>query len=163
MLIKHIRDSFTRPADTTAYAAGDLVANSTTAGSVVPLTLRGFGQNDQDGIMIRKVRLWKTGTSTTNASFRVHLFRSSPTVANGDNGAFSSSGVSSYVESFDVTIAQAFTDGASGFGVPSVGSEAAERIVQNNSQTLYALIEARAAYTPSSGETFSLSVHEVEG
>jgi hypothetical protein len=27
--------SFTRPADTTAYASGDLVANSTTAGSVV--------------------------------------------------------------------------------------------------------------------------------
>ena len=27
--------SFTRPGDTTAYASGDLVANSTTAGSVV--------------------------------------------------------------------------------------------------------------------------------
>ena len=30
--------SFTRPGDTTPYASGDLVANSTTAGSVVPLT-----------------------------------------------------------------------------------------------------------------------------
>ena len=30
--------TLTRPADTTAYASGDLVANSTTAGSVTPLT-----------------------------------------------------------------------------------------------------------------------------
>jgi hypothetical protein len=30
--------SFTRPADTNAYAAGDLVANSVTAGSVIPMT-----------------------------------------------------------------------------------------------------------------------------
>jgi len=30
--------SFTRPANTTAYADGDLVANSATAASVVPLT-----------------------------------------------------------------------------------------------------------------------------
>jgi hypothetical protein len=29
---------FTRPSDTTAYASGDLVANSTTAGSVVPMS-----------------------------------------------------------------------------------------------------------------------------
>lgn len=32
--------SFTRPADTTAYASGDLVANSTTAGSVVAPVVR---------------------------------------------------------------------------------------------------------------------------
>lgn len=30
--------TFTRPADTTQYAAGDLIANSATAASVVPLS-----------------------------------------------------------------------------------------------------------------------------
>lgn len=162
MKIEHIRASFTRPSDTTAYALGDLVANSTTAGSVVPLTLTGFGVNDQDSIMIRKLRLWKTSTSTTNAIFRVHLFRASPaTITNGDNGAFSVSGAGSYVESYDVTMSQAFTDGASGFGVPSSGSEAMERLVTGTSQTLYALVEARAGYTPASAEVFTLSVHTV--
>src|SRR5215207_5972656 len=33
--------SFVRPANTTAYAIGDLVANSTTAGSVTPLSVTG--------------------------------------------------------------------------------------------------------------------------
>jgi hypothetical protein len=39
MLINTVSATFTRPSDTTAYASGDLVANSTTAGSVTPLTL----------------------------------------------------------------------------------------------------------------------------
>lgn len=34
-----IAASFTRPADTAAYAVGDLVANSTTAGSVAAMPL----------------------------------------------------------------------------------------------------------------------------
>lgn len=163
MKIKHVRGTFTRPADTTAYASGDLVADSTTAGSVTPVVLRGFGLNDQDGVMIRKLRLWKSGTSTTNAVFRVHLFRSLPTVVNGDNGALSTTGVASYVEYFDVTMSSTiFTDGATGFGVPSAGFEEMERLAQGSSQTLYALVEARAAYTPLSAEVFNLSIHDVE-
>ena len=33
--------TFSRPADNTAYAAGDMIANSTTAASVVPITFTG--------------------------------------------------------------------------------------------------------------------------
>jgi hypothetical protein len=44
--------SFTRPADATAYASGDIVANSVTAGSVVPLNFpnvsNGIGQGCPD-------------------------------------------------------------------------------------------------------------------
>jgi hypothetical protein len=69
-----ISASFTRPADTTAYASGDLVANSTTAGSVAPLTFSNVVRVNGAGGLVRRAKLRKTGTSTTNASFRIHFY-----------------------------------------------------------------------------------------
>ena len=80
-------DSFTRPANTTQYADGDLVANSATAGSVTPLkfSMNGLGRAG----VIRRARISKTTNTATAATFLIHLFDAEPTVANGDNGAFS--------------------------------------------------------------------------
>jgi hypothetical protein len=135
---------FTRPADTTAYASGDLVANSTTAGSVVPLSYAVGGGVFQ----IRRVRIFKSGTSTTNAAFRVHLYTASMTAANGDNAAWSTNRAANYLGSVDVTVDKAFTDGAA--GVATVEANCAVP------GTLYALIEARGAYTPASAEVFNV-------
>ncbi len=144
----------TRPADTTAYAVGDLVANSTVAGSVVPLALPIARANNTPSTL-RRVRLKKSGTSLTNAQFRVHFYRKLPTLANGDNGAWSTS-ESHYIGSVDITMDKAFTDGAKGFGIPSVGSEMIA-LPDDDLQVVYALLEARAAYTPVSGEQFTLT------
>lgn len=146
--------SFTRPADTTAYASGDLVANSTTAGSVAAASVTGAGGHGGTAV-IRRIRLRKSGTSTTNAQFRVHFFLADPgTITNGDNGAFSVSGVADYLGSADVTVDQAFTDGAFGVAAPNIGSEITFDI--NAGSSLYWLLEARAAYTPASAEVFTL-------
>lgn len=145
--------SFSRPADTTAYASGDLVANSTTAGSVVPVSLLNAVREEGGVSRIERVRLRKTGTSITNASFRVHLFSAAPTVTNGDNGAFLSI-LANYIGAFDVVIDRAFSDGAAGAGLPVNGAAATFTIPSGT--TLYALIEARGAYTPVSGETFTV-------
>ncbi|MGE4119858.1 MAG: hypothetical protein AB7F29_18475, partial [Candidatus Nitrosocosmicus sp.] len=129
---------------------------------VTALTLRNVAVNQQGSTIIRRVKLYKSGTSTTNASFRVHIFKASPsTVTNGDNGAFSVSGVADYCGALDVTIDRAFTDGACGFGVPVAGSELMVRL-GGVANTLYALIEARAAYTPASAEVFTLALEAVE-
>lgn len=143
----HVKGSTTRPADTTAYASGDLVANSTTAGSVVAITLSDATSGGGAPAVIKRVNLRKSGTGVTNASFRVHLFTAAPTVANGDNGAISMTGAANYVGQVDVTVGQTFTDGAHG----AVAADYATR-----SGTLYALIEARGAYTPASAEVFTL-------
>jgi hypothetical protein len=144
--------TLTRPADTTAYAFGDLVANSTTAGSVTPGTIAAARGNDLPGTALR-MRLQKSGATITNAIFRVHLYNSSPTVTNGDNGAWVST-QSGYIGSFDVTIDKAFSSGSIGIGVPTIGSTLAF-VPASGATTLYYLIEARAAYTPASGETFT--------
>ena len=115
--------------------------------------------------MIRRVRLYTddtSGTALTNASFRIHFYTASPTQAGGasantgDNAALSTNQRAGYLGSMDVTLSNAFTDGAWGAGVPTVGSEIAFSL--SSGQTLYVLVEARGAYTPTSGETFSIAV-----
>jgi hypothetical protein len=137
--------TFTRPADTTAYASGDLVANSTTAGSVVPLAFTA-SQVANSSHQVRRVRIVKSGTSVTNASFRLHLYNASPTPANGDNGAWSTSQAANYLGAIDVTVDKAFTDGAAGQATTEINARG----------TVYGLLEARGAYTPASAETFTV-------
>lgn len=158
MTIRNMSGSFTRPADTTAYAIGDLVANSTTAGSVAAVEIGHVSNAPAGASMLRRVTLRKSGTSVTSASFRIHLYRvSGITCANGDNGAWSTNKVADYIGAFDVTIDRAFTDGAFGAAVPLVGSEFLVRLGPAV-KSLYALVEARGAYTPASAEVFTITL-----
>lgn len=145
--------NFTRPADTTAYASGDTVANSTTAGSVTPLTLTA-ARVAAGTFMVHRLKLHKSGTSVTNAAFRVHLFKASPTSASGDNAAVSMTGVANYLGYVDVVVDQAFTDGAAGFSSLAMSDTI---VALASGQSLYALLEARAAYTPISAEVMTLT------
>lgn len=145
--------SFTRPADTTAYASGDLIANSTTAGSVAPVAIS-VARVAAGSFLINRVRLSKSGTGVTGASFRVHLFNTQPTVANGDNGALLTSGRAGYIGrvDFDMTAATIFNDGN------AATADAGFLVALASGQTVWALIEARGAYAPASGETFSMTL-----
>jgi hypothetical protein len=149
--------SFTRPANVTAYASGDLVANDTVAANVVPLKLQLPMQGAS--ALLRRLRLRKSSASITTASFRVHLFRTSPTpVAVGDNAALASlpGDGTNYLGSVDVTFDQAFASGATGFGAFATDSHVHQQTFDGG--FIYALIEARSAYTPASGETFELQL-----
>src|SRR5688572_28049103 len=77
--------TFTRPADTNAYAASDAVSNSTTA--PVALTFTNVARVNAGSGYITTARLLKNGTTTANANFRLYLFNTSPTAIN-DNAAF---------------------------------------------------------------------------
>jgi hypothetical protein len=145
--------SFTRPNDTNIYALGDLVANSTTASAVIPLAFPG---NVPFGYMARRCRIKKSGTGVTSAAFRVHVYSTGTiTAANGDNGAWSTNSVARYLGAFDVTVDRAFTDGAFGIGAPITGSE------MNGQGPIWALIEARGAYTPAANEVFTVELELV--
>ena len=148
-----------RPADTTAYAVGDLVGASTAVSSTNVIDIATMARAALGPVAIRRVRLRKSSNTLTNAQFRVHLFRTVPTLTVGDNAAFNTNGVLAtdkaidYLGAFDVTMQQGFSDGAMGFGIPIVGGE----IMFNPSdQHLYAVIEARAIYTPANSEAFTV-------
>ena len=143
------------PSGTPTYASGQLIANSATAGSVAPMSFA-ISRATGKGGMIRRVRIRKSGTSLTNASVRLHLYKVSPTCSNGDNAAWLTDNATNYVGSLDVTFDKAFTDGASGNGVPNVGSE-----INFTSDTYYGLLEARAGYARAASETFTVELEVV--
>ena len=152
--------SFTRPNDTNAYSIGDLVANSVTAGSVAPMKIDcgnivGVGHGN---LRLTRGRLQKSGTSPTNANFRIHLYQASPTAANGDNGAWSTDNSANWLGNIDVTSMLAFTDGCMGTGSAPAGSEIFARIINGS---VFALLEAKAAYTPVANEVFTLTLEDV--
>lgn len=147
--------NFTRPADTTPYTLGDLVANSTTAGSVTPLSWTA-ARVAAGSLYVRRVRLLKSTTSTTNALFRLHLYSASPTgIANGDNGAFSTN-AAGYLGGCDIQVSRVFVDGAWGAGVPITGAEI--NVALTSGQTIYGLLEALAGYTPGDSEVFTATL-----
>lgn len=160
MQVYNISATFTRPADTTAYASGDLVANSTTAGSVVPMTFNMGNTFPQAQFRLTRARIYKTNTSATNANFRLHLYEASPVAANGDNGAWSTSLFSNWLGNIDVTSMLAFTDGCAGTGSAAAGSEMLIRV--SAGKVIYGLLEAKAAYTPTSGEIFTVVLEEMD-
>jgi hypothetical protein len=108
---------------------------------------------------LKRARLFKSGTSITNAAFRIHLFTAAPVAANGDNGVFSVSQAAAYLGFLDVTTMLAFTDGAAGQGLPSLGTDVP--LILPSGQIIYALLECRGAYTPVSAETFTVTL-EIE-
>ena len=146
-----VSDSFTRPADTTPYADLDLVANSATAGSVVPLKFN-IGSS---GGWLHGLRLSKSTTTATNATFSTHLFGASPTVANGDNGALSTD-LSAKLAEVELAIMVAYTDDAA--SVAQVGGTPLPEKLPLPYGVVYVLLEADAAYTPASAEVFTLEL-----
>ena len=152
--------NMTRPANTTAYASGQLIANSTVAGSVTPIALA-VGRINGASCRCPRARLTKSTTSVTNAIFRAHMYKSSPVVSNGDGAAWLSNNALDYLGSFtfDMTSAAArvFTDGAKVIAVPDVGPNQYYDL-RSTTQNIYALLEARGAYTPGSAELFTLAL-----
>ncbi len=148
--------TFTRPDNSTAYAAAELVANSATAASVVPLLFTDTVRDNSGWGMIRKARIAKSTTTTTAATFKLHLYTASPTVANGDNGAWSTT-ISGYLGAISVATDRAFTNGAVGDGVPTIGTEINYRI-NGGTTLLYGLLEVTAAYAPGALETFTVTL-----
>jgi hypothetical protein len=152
--------SFTRPSDTTQYASGDLVANSTTAANVVALSwlIAQTAEGTIDGY-VRRVRMWSSDNDTTSASFRLHFYSRNPVSTaptNGDNGAYAmavTDGNSIYLGSVDISFDRTVNNSdAYGAGVPTAGNE----INFTDVGTLYALIEARGTYTPASAEVLTI-------
>lgn len=144
--------TFTRPADTTAYASGDLVANSTTAGSVALMSWS-FGG---DGVWLRRLLVTKSDPDIVSASFRLWLHNDSAvTFSNGDNGALSIA--SSTLPIANVAAGQpidfSFDYSLTGSGDVAVATWDPGLVYLP--PTTYGFVEARAAYTPGSAEVFT--------
>lgn len=149
--------SKTRPADTNAYAIGDVINESASAGT--NWTFSSIGPSGGK-ILITYVALEIDLAAVISgmASFRVHLFDAAPTAIN-DNAAFS-------VATGDRTKYLGYLE------VSTPEDLGATLWVQNDtvrlpvklasaSTSLYGMLETRAAYTPSSGDVFTVHIRAI--
>ena len=140
-----VSNSFSRPANTTGYAAQDIVSNNTSSGSVVALS---FGT--PYGAQIRSAKLMKSSVTATGTAFTLFLYDTQPTVTNGDNGAYTSI-EANFIGSIAVNCTSStFSDDASGMATVTVP------IYPTGS--CYGLLRAEASYTPTSAETFTVTL-----
>ena len=154
--------SFTRPNNTTAYAAGGLVANNTAAASVTPMSWDIPGNTPFDVACI-KLRKAIASSSPTNALFRLHLFTVIPTIATtGDGGVMASvvTDADGWVGSFENSFMAGFAGSCTGLLVPSEGLVKPDLLVPvaGAQSKLYGLLEARAAYVPIALEVFTATL-----
>lgn len=163
--------TITRPADTTQYAQGDLIATSTTAADAIaalPYVEPGVQS------VLHSITLAKQNTNVTDAAFRVWVLDSAPALSNGDNGAVAGIVASQVVGIFEGVVASgdvylsAFTavdlhDVMALKEAGTIGEEAAiiftPRKVVLQRQRYYFVLEARDAYIPASAEVFNLRLN----
>lgn len=165
-----LRGELTRPADTTAYTANDLVGAQTDAGAANVVEIVGAAGPDEMSIRIERVRLAKSTNTATNAQFRLHFFESRPTLGVGDNGALGAltalavDSLRYYAGYVDVTINRQgndTADGSVGVAVPVVGTGLTMRPVGGTS--IFLVIQALGAYTPASAEKFWPTIEGIRG
>ena len=154
--------SYTRPADTTAYAANDAITDNTTAASATILTFANAARRPGLGGRIVRAMIVDSAYVATNLLCDLFLFTVSP-AGNADNAALAVT---------DAELLNCFAVinmGASGQafpGLPTAGAGGNQIIISAESNfgfkcaagstTVYGLLAARNAYVPVSGEIFTV-------
>lgn len=139
---------FTRPNDTTQYAATDLIANDTTAGSVVPLVFPTPGFAFQ----VIGARVVKSTVGITTFTPSLYLYSSLPTVGGGDNAAPAPSNAG-FLGVIPMANALAGTSHAVAWTTSTTTAFPA-----HSGGVIYGLLVAVGTYTPVAQETFTVSV-----
>lgn len=149
--------TITRPSNTTAYTAGDVVGD--TGGSAI-ITLSGIGPSG-GYVLLQSVSLVFSDTSVPSGmgAFRLHFYNASPT-AIADNAAFDlvSGERSSYMGYVDLSAPLDF--GSSLYTQVDYSGRMLK--LASASTTLYAELETRGAYTPVSASTIAVRVATLE-
>jgi hypothetical protein len=156
----------TRPANTTAYTANQLIASSVTAGSVVVPSFNVSGcqlSACAQSSLLRRIKLLTNATTGMgSATFTIEFWSAAPTFTNGDGGAYAvATGAAKWLGSMTITTFTQVGDGAYGIGTPPVGSEISMNLGPGNSQVFWTL-DATVGFTPISGQTFTLVAEELQ-
>ena len=149
--------SFTRPDNTTTYADGDLVANSDTAASVVPLKL-----SLERGGKVIAARLSKSDATTlTNDDFTVHFYGANPApVAVGDNVALLTTSVPMADKVGEVIFGAMVGASDEAFVYKKFGVEdSVSDPIPCPGHSIFALVECNAAWVPAAEEVFTLTIY----
>mgnify|MGYP001616828792 CR=1 FL=1 len=150
--------AFTRPADTTTYAAGDVVCNSTSA----PVSLKFKIAGANNCCVINQALLIDSANVATKPDLELWLFDTDVTVPN-DNAAFAPTdaelltlvGIIEFqTADFYAGIATAGAAGNSVCDVHNLGIPF--NLTSSTTNELFGVLVVRNAYVPVSGEVFTI-------
>lgn len=127
--------TLTLPATTTAYTAGQLIASSATAGSVVNPSFA--IANSGGGASIPRLRLSTNDTTSTawgNQTIQVDLWTTTPTWTNGDRGTWSpATGTGGHLGAYTCVTSAEYGDGAYAECYPAVGNASLVKLASGTS------------------------------
>jgi hypothetical protein len=146
--------SFTKTTSTAAYSAGQLISSNTSTANFTPMQFAIGGNSMPGQTRVTRVRLQKSSTTTANASFRVHLYGASPLSTTIDQGTWLTDTSAQYLGGMDVASMYAFSDGAANIGQPTTGNGNDVLLRLNAGKTIYGVLVANAAYTPTASESW---------
>ena len=147
------KGAFTRPANTTAYAAGDVVG-ATAAAITFNALGSAFGMIKIDDA---NLRIDIAAVPAGMASFRLHLYNATPPSALADNAPWDlpSGDRAAYLGYIDLGTP---ADMGSTLFVQTDGS-GFKTIALGNSTSLFAYLQTIAGFTPSSADAYSISLN----
>ena len=155
-----VNGTFTRPADTTAYAAGDAVTDSTTAPTVVTFT-NCARANGLSGIISSAIMI-DGAAQATKGQFELWLFDTTVTPDN-DNAVFTPTDAECAtlvgVIEFTTWFVGDATAGAGGNAVSIAKGQNFQFKCGAASRNLFGLLVVRNAYTPVSAEVFTFRLN----
>jgi len=157
MLNQHISfkayATFNRPSNTTAYAAGDAVNNSTSEPTAMEFTI---ADTRGSHFVITRAILVSSNPAATPISAKIHLFNTTFTPSD-DNAATAFTDALADTGGMKIT----FDDTHSNSNNYTVQTENlwSQGQLATTDTKLYGTLESIAAYTPVSGETFSVYLY----
>lgn len=150
-----VEATYTRPADTNAYTAGDVIANSTSAATI--LTFSGVARAETGSGLIQAATLIDSVAASTKLDADLYLFDTT-VVMEQDNAAWDPSDAEmlTCLGVVEFRGANFKTCGANGIThVQGIGLP----FVTVGGKDLYGILVARNAYTPASAEVLKVRLH----
>lgn len=151
--LKKVSASFNRPADTTTYAVGDAMTNSTSSPTVFQLDLSTVGAVNGQAIEIRKIAIISSAKQATLPLINAYLSSTTFTATN-DNSALDIDDTT--IESGGMFIScdeQNYTASNSIVAKSSLNSPMVLAAADNK---IYGTLQAANAYVPVSGEKLTI-------
>lgn len=147
-------NSFTRPADTTAYTIGDAITNSTASPAVLQITIPG-AVNGQ-AYVITEAKVISSNKGATLPLFNLYLFPTTYTATN-DNAALTIDQTT--YESGGIVVALTEQSSVASYSRTVATGLNYVRALDTNDTKLYTTLQANNAYTPASGEKFTVVLY----
>ena len=142
--------TLTRPSDTTAYAAKDVVTDSTSSPTVLEFSdiANVVGGS---GYIVKAILL--TNQSTNTSRFRLHLYHTAPTAIN-DNSPFTLLWANRVNRIGYLDFVACSTEGTGSDMAQSQSDTVRLPFITSATKHLYGLLESLDAFTPASAQLF---------